>query len=381
MAYEVFDVDSPNQLLQKMRDYIVNQGYTVVQDITADFDIYNPGQQINDGNKFVFKDTTGDYFIILRSCNGYPIFGDNSTLDLKTRPEIDNSIGGVGCTIAEGYSRTVRWFAQYNAPVKHGAQNFVLGTALLLPPDDDYKNHIKLYCNRITSPTETLVFNVVKHVDGHPFYKVSTLIIGNLRKYDTWDGGIFMSSNVDYTLSSGQGEYFKDSHFADYNVADGEIGVVLGNGNRTPHTFLRIDIDDAPDRKILWACDIDDNEEGTGKHLALPIRRGSDSNPKIPHYGYLQSQGYLDFGSNHNTLNNITINMPIYMAVKVDPDVLGNYAAVGFVSGVYFISSGSTQTTGVYEIDYPESGTMCQVFSLTSRRGKFGFDALSIKQE
>ena len=37
-------------------------------------------------------------------------------------------------------------------------------------------------------------------------------------------------------------------------------------------------------------------------------------------------------------VNAITINMPIFLAVIVDPDVLDNYAAVGHLTGIYFIS-------------------------------------------
>ena len=385
MAYVSYNVANPNELITRMSEYISSQGYTVVQALADDLNIYDMSS--TDGKKFVFKDATDSYFISLRSANGYKIFGDNSTLDTETKPDkADDTIGGVGCIISEGYSKTVRWFAQYHAPVKASNKNFYLGTGISMPIGSDYAGNYILYCNRIKTPSDTLVFSLVKHISDHWAYLCSTLIVGNVYKYDTWDGGVFMSSNFDYTLKNGA-ELFNNKHIytasnadADDVITDDAVGVILGNGNTLPRTFLRIDIDSAPTKEIYWACDVDNNTEGTGKHLALPLKMGEKA-PAIPSYGYMQSKSSLDCGANCNTLNSITVNMPIYMAVKVDPDTLGNYAAVGYVNGVYFISSYNIQATECYEIDYPKSGEQCQVFPLTCRRGKFGFDAISVKQE
>ena len=112
----------------------------------------------------------------------------------------------------------------------------------------------------------------------------------------------------------------------------------------------------------------------------MPIRVNGGGNGEIPHYYFLQSHSRLDSGKNINTLNCITLNLPIYMAVRVDPDILNNYAAVGSVIGVYFISTYNTQTGSTYEINYPESHETCQSFSMGKRRGTYGFDGISIKQ-
>jgi hypothetical protein len=72
--------------------------------------------------------------------------------------------------------------------------------------------------------------------------------------------------------------------------------------------------------------------------------------------------------------------MPIYVAVRVDPDVLDNYASAGEVLGVYFVSMYNIQTSSVYEINYPASDDTCQAFSVGKRRGVYGFDGISIKQ-
>ena len=95
----------------------------------------------------------------------------------------------------------------------------------------------------------------------------------------------------------------------------------------------------------------------------------------------MQSRNRLDGGMNVNTLNCVSINMPLFVSVRVDPDVLDNYAAVGLVPGIYFISTLNVQTGQTYETVYPESGQMCQAFPFGRRRGHYGFDGISIKQQ
>ena len=104
-------------------------------------------------------------------------------------------------------------------------------------------------------------------------------------------------------------------------------------------------------------------------------------NGLIPHYANMQSASNLDWGRNINTLNCITINMPLYMAVRVDPDVLDNYAGVGSVCGLYFVCMFTMQTSLAYDMSYPKSNDLCQVFSYSMRRGRFGFEGISVRQQ
>jgi len=102
--------------------------------------------------------------------------------------------------------------------------------------------------------------------------------------------------------------------------------------------------------------------------------------PKIPHYGYLQSQTSADTGRNVNTLNCITVNLPLAVYVLRDPDGLANFSQCGYVPGVYFISTRNVAPAQTYTINYPESGTLYQAFPQTSRGGPMGYDGISIKQ-
>ena len=174
--------------------------------------------------------------------------------------------------------------------------------------------------------------------------------------------------------------YGTDTKTNDYSVYP-----ILSSGKES-NTFLRIDIDNATSDSrgnIYWASSGEDNI--TGKKLSLPIRTGNGTIPygngEIPHFYYLQSHSRLDSGRNVNTLNCITLNLPIFMAVCVDPDYLQNYAAVGEVRGVYFISMFNLQTSSVYTINRPDSTESCQGFSVGRRRGNYGFDGISILQQ
>ena len=165
------------------------------------------------------------------------------------------------------------------------------------------------------------------------------------------------------------------------DIQDQGILPVLSSGSIS-NTFLRIDIDEAtsePRGRILWACSGTDNI--TGKRMSSPIRVDGGGNGVIPHYGVIQSTSPTDSGRNITTLNGISLEMPIYFAVIIDPDALNNYAGVGQVIGVYYVCSLNMQSTQTYEQDYPNSNSRAQIFSFSMRRGRYGFDALAVRQD
>lgn len=311
-----------------------------------------------------------------------------------------------------------------------------------LTAEDNYITYLKnknatgftynLYCNEITKPTDTLTFSLVKQgqrvvekvaeppvrptppvnntemtkyqqdmktydtaFDAYisnlengvgitykddttsQLFQTTHLIFGNLDKYDTWTGGAYFSGSATRYMMKTAYKVYEDK-----DESDSAILPVLSSGQYS-NTFLRIDIDDAPTDargNIYWASSGNDNI--TGKRLSLPIRvKGQAQNGKIPHYLYLQSQERLDWGRDINTLNCITINMPIYFSVCVDPDAMNLYAPAGAANGIYFISTLNMQTSHTYEIQYPDSNILCEIFPMGKRRGYYGFDGISIYQE
>lgn len=399
MAYVSYtDLHNPNEVLTKMVEYIKSRGYTVIDDLKDDLNVYD--RSITDGKKFVFMDRTETYYVMLRSANGTQIFGsDDATMDSiaqNTGADCDPAYYGIGMTVGEGYSKTQRWYNQYLTP-NTWQKTYINGVWI---PINDRSGETEftytLWCNNITTPTDTLIFSVTaNNTEGNSMIgwdtKAVHMIFGNLQKYDEWNGGAFFSASSVPSLMKNAAKLFKllpkgatdDEKLAEHFLTHDEgILPILSSGS-VSNTFLRMDIDDAPKESrglIRWASSGTDNV--TGKPLSLPIRVSGGGNGQIPHYSFLQSASATDWGRNINTLNCMTLNMPCYMAVRVDPDVLNNYAGAGQVTGVYFVCTLNMQTTGTYEMSYPKSGDLCQIFPFSCRRSiKYGFDGISIRQK
>ena len=376
MAYKEYNhLSSPNEVLEAMASYIKEKGYEVVQDVIDDLNIYD--RTTTDGKKLIFKNKTKNYFICLRSANGTQIFGDTDETKQDDATKItSDKFYGIGMTVAEGYSSVKRWYAQYNAPVKLKTTN-VLGVWMPVPTKiDGTPVKYTLYCNDVALPSNSLVFSLVKEDDT--YHQCAHLAFCNLFKFEEWTGGALFSGSATINMMANAYRCFIHN-----KTADSYILPLFSSTTRDSNTFLRIDIDGATSDErgnILWASSGANNE--TGKKLALPIRTASSdsTNGKIPNYYWLQSKDRLDWGKNINTLNCITVNLPLFVAVLVDPDALGNYASVGSISGVYYISTLNMQTACTYEMSYPKSGDLVQIFPMGKRRGFYGFDGISIKQ-
>ena len=346
MAYKEYNhLSSPNEVLEAIASYIKEKGYEVVQDVIDDLNIYD--RTTTDGKKLIFKDVTKNYFICLRSANGTQIFGDtDETKQDSATKSTSTAYYGIGMTVSEGYSSAKRWYAQYNAPVKLKTTD-VLGVWMPVPTKiDNTPVKYTLYCNEVTLPSNSLVFSLVKEDDT--YHQCAHLAFCNLFKFEEWTGGALFSGSS--TIKGMNSAYYCFQH----NInADQHILPLFSSTTRDSNTFLRVDIDGAPseDRgNILWASSGANNE--TGKKLALPIRTASSdsTNGKVPNYYWLQSKTRLDWGKNINTLNCITVNLPLFVAVLVDPDVLENYASIGTISGVYYVSTLNLQTACTYEM-------------------------------
>ena len=239
-----------------------------------------------------------------------------------------------------------------------------------------------LFCNEVLIPEypnrSTITFSLMKSNDD--YYQVSHLIVGNLIKYDDWTGGIIFSGSANrYNMIPANDLY---SH---KKTSDSTIYPVLSSGKVT-NTYLRIDVGKIPAIELKnrpkWASSGEDNI--TNRLMTLPIRTGNGAtsygNGLVPHFRYMQSHDRLDSGRDMNTLNCVTVNLPLRVAVRVEPYNLDNYAAAGEVMGVYFVSMYNIQTSSVYEVNYPSSNNTCQAFSVGKRRGVYGFDGISVKQ-
>lgn len=399
MAFVYYgNLHNPNEVLEKMFEYVKSRGYTIVDGIKDDLNVYD--RSTVDGKKFVFMDRTDTYYVSVRSANGMQIFGsDDATMDsiaITSGADCDPAYYGIGMTVSEGYSKTQRWYNQYLAPNTF-QDTYING--VWIPVNDRSGESVdfsySLWCNNITAPTDTIIFSVTaNNTPGNSLIgydvKAVHLVFGNLQKYDNWNGGAFFSGSSAPSLMKDAAKLFKrlppgssdDAYLEEhFKTHDEGILPVLSSGS-VSNTFLRIDIDDAPKESrglIRWASSGTDNV--TGKPMSLPVRVSGGGNGQIPHYSALQSSSSTDWGRNINTLNCMTLNMPLYMAVRVDPDALNNYAGAGQVTGIYYVCSLNMQTTGTYEMSYPRSNDVCQIFPHGCRRGRYGFDAISIRQK
>ena len=243
---------------------------------------------------------------------------------------------------------------------------------------EEYGNRYTLYCNETLSEDgsqSTIVFSLVK--DNSDYKQVTHLLVGNLKKYDAWTGGIIFSGSANRYNMIPSNNVYDDT----IKKSDKYIYPLLGSAKET-NTFLRINLlkeKGSTEDPIPWASSGADNI--TGKQLIMPIRTDDTATiAQIPHYNNMQSKWTNDGGKNENTLNNMTVNIPIYTAILDNPEGANPYAGTGEVIGVYFISLLNIATASVYKHMYPRDEPMCQVFPMGRRRGYYGFDGISIEQ-
>lgn len=402
MAYVAYKgLKTPDEVLSKIAEFIKTTDLTIVQDLVDDYDIYTASAV--DGKKFAFKishsesnNKTVENVVVLRSANGTNIFGmtdDSQQNDVVIR-DTNGGIGtivdsqqlkkdihyeGIGMTVGDAYSATVTWHNQQNTPhvVKSATVLGVFMPITTQVTDISYT----LYCNYLKKEEKTLVFSVVRE---NTFQRQSAhLIVGNLSKYDIWHGGVYFTGSLngsinDFDMTIEAYKLFEDT----YELHEAYTLPVFCQGSKGG-TYLQIDIDEAPSDSrgnIHWASSFIDKSIGTGKQLAVPIR-DSDGGANIPNYYYMQSKDRLDWGNNNNLLNCITVDLPIYFAVCVDPDVIQDYACCGYCYGLSYISLLNFQTGETYHIDKYNSESLEQVFTMDKRRGWYGFDGFGVDQE
>lgn len=388
MAYVAYKgLKTPDEVISKIAEFIKTTDLTIVQDLVDDYDIYTASAV--DGKKFAFKlshsesnNKTVENVVVLRSANGTNIFGmtDDSQQQLnQSQFKKDIHYEGIGMTVGDAYSATVTWHNQQNTP--HVVKSTtVLG--VFMPITTQVTNiSYTLYCNYLKKEEKTLVFSVVRE---NTFQRQSAhLIVGNLSKYDIWHGGVYFTGSLngsinDFDMTIEAYKLFEDT----YKLHEAYTLPVFCQGSKGG-TYLQIDIDEAPSDfrgNIHWASSFIDKSIGTGKQLAVPLRN-SDGGANIPNYYYMQSKDRLDWGKNNNLLNCITVDLPIYFAVCVDPDVIQDYACCGYCYGLSYISLLNFQTGETYHIDKYNSESLEQVFTMDKRRGWYGFDGFGVDQE
>ncbi len=365
MSYQVFDnIGGPDDVLGKIRDFALACGWTILENCTDDVDISGTGTV--DGKRLSIKSPSNSTIANFRSANGKKIF--------PTQNNTANAYGiGLVCSADfVSVTSTGLWYDQLGAS-KHAATQQIIGVGIPVQP----ATNTRLYLNHVTNPAELIVISL----EISPGY-FQHMAVGELQKIGSWSGGtIYSATRNSYYMFAAAG----------FNPTTMELdNNLLFSMSKYSSTFLKCSIDAAPLRnpEVLWASAGQDTTDlashYTGKMLGLPVIRPvyvTDTwVPKIPHYSYLQSNAADDTGRNVNTLNCITVNLPLNVYVMRDPDSLRNFSQCGYVPGVYFISTRNLSPGSCYEISYPQSGQLHQAFPHSHRGGLFGYDGFSIKQ-
>ena len=114
-----YSISSPDDVVQKIRDFLVNEcGFTVQKEVQDDLDIFPPSRKV-DGKLCVLKDPIHKYYIHFRSANGYPIWGNYfkaNNID-RTNFEVSSRRYCVGILMSETYKDTGYWYEQEHAPL------------------------------------------------------------------------------------------------------------------------------------------------------------------------------------------------------------------------------------------------------------------------
>lgn len=361
MAYEKVTIASPNELILAIRAFASDSGWTVLYE--GD-DLPIDGTAITDGKRLVLKSPGGSTYAHFRAANGKDIFPTHTTTGYKY---------GLGLTCSTEYTEAPAsglWYDQIGATQTTTKE--VIGVGIPLHA----AAACNVYFNHVADPAEMLLISV----ELFPGF-FQHMAVGEIYKIGVWTGGTL------YSASRNSANMFTTSMTrAAVEATSGHLFAV----NLKASTFLRANIDAAPLRtpEVLWAsagpATATADAGYTGKRLGLPVFGsgvvGTAWYPKIPHYRYLQSQSAEDTGRNVNTLNCISVNLPLAVYVLRDPDGLTNFSQCGYVPGVYFISTRNVAPASLYNVDYPASGTLYQAFPQISRGGTMGYDGFSVKQ-
>ena len=361
MAYAMYTgLTCPNDVIEKISDYVQREGWTIIENCVPDLAV--DGSGTFDGLKLCISTPDNSVFASFRTANGIRIFQSQKNTATAY------GLGAIASTSHTNNPPSGYWYDMPEVTRVDGNQE-AIGVGIPIAPTGSYT----LYCNIINSPAYMLIVSVY---DGTVCQHIA---IGHLQKVGNWDGGIIISgSRNSYNM-------FTSSSF-DPTTIEVESNRLFCSCEKSS-TFLRIDMDNAPNRsnKVLWASaglNTTTPEYGyTGLQMAMSIKDDEDLPGKVPNYILLQSETSRSTGKNVNTLNCITVNLNIVAYVVRDPDVLQNYSPVGYVPGTYFVSMRNLAIGQVYNISYPNSGELHQVFPFTRRYGKYGMDGFSVAQD
>jgi hypothetical protein len=366
-----------NDVLEKIRDFLTDNGWTILNNCTPDTAPNATGAP--DGGE-ILAVKMDDCIAVMRSAMGFAIFPNQTNHNTTAAAAGAYGIGLTGCTAYTANPPSGYWYDQTNPPLNTTSRE-VIGVGVV--SCQGVSGTYELFCNFTTQPAISAIFTIKEVINNQYTDKKDVavyqhLAFGLLQKAGNWTGGMFISGSRSSYKMFVQQTTVPDNIDTDSN----EMFAMSAN----PSFLVQGEVDSAPllEKPILWwSAGPEKGEMSTGKILASTLTNHEylTSVPKVPHYGYIQSQNPTDYGRNVNTLNCISVNLPIALFVQRDPNLLMNFSFIGYIPNAYAISMRCLAPEKMYEINYPKSGNLHQVFPHIIKYGKRGYDGISILQE
>ena len=105
---------------------------------------------------------------------------------------------------------------------------------------------------------------------------------------------------------------------------------------------------------------------------------------KLPTYWPLYCKSITEMGHDVNTLNGITLLMPMYFMVKRDPQALDGYSCVGISNVIRYVNMYNMATNHIKNGNYPVEVHKYNCFQTGIRRNMFGllgYNGIAFRQE
>ena len=162
--------------------------------------------------------------------------------------------------------------------------------------------------------------------------------------------------------------------------------------NNNYDIVVRVFIDNAKNNYIYYTSNLV-SEKFTRCYMSF-----SQDSIELPTYKNIISKSTVDQGRSVNTLNGISLVMPIYIMVLRDPKVLNSYSSIGFTEFVSYVNMLHLSSGSTHPIEFSLTNTVgdYQSFALyrrridvrylniepnrTQRLGFNGYNGLAVKQ-
>lgn len=404
-----YSISSPDDVVQKIRDFLVNEcGFTVQKEVQDDLDIFPPSRKV-DGKLCVLKDSIHKYYIHFRSANGYPIWGNYFKANNIDRADfkLDSRRYCVGILMSETYKDTGYWYEQEHAPlVEHKVHDSrvkylynIFGINLSCLED---LSAYTLCCNYIKDDSSD-AYTVIIGIRETSFTVDSSywqVIFGNLKLFNKNfipAGGAYMLSSQVVTMST----------LAPSQIID-EVASLTKNGdnmryNQLNTSCLRIDIGDYVTQDLTddygskftgcwWARKYEElyfPSERSKKWLQLDESYITNSVEMITGtfnnvigYKYpinistpLGNYAYYEGGNKiTSACSSIckSFGYPQILGVHCEPLELNYVSAIGVIYGLYILSSYDMQQFSYHTIYTYDGIKYCKIVYNKNERWHYG---------